>query len=473
MAEKKDDDTGKAEVDPKVSETGLPEEETQEAALTPPEHNPMDEAAATADDPVTADGEETPEDTSTATEPELTAPVHDPREEAEAVTGVDEAVLMAGAASTAEAADAGDDKPYTAPDVSEDMPAAAATDPEEARAPTHPATPPASPPKEVVVQKKGGFGAALLGGVAAAAIGFGLAIWLYPDGTPFSKKEDVSAALQQQLDAQKSEIDALKADLAEANATPALDALKTQVTQVTDSVKQALDTLDRNTADLSNLRSRLEEVSASGIADNVSAQAQQAYETALSKLQDTMANQRAEIEGMIDQSQQMKADAAATARDTTIRANLTQIATALDSGDPFSSQIEALMALGLQIPEALQQAATTGVATMAQLRADFPDYARDVLNATRDSGDTSSFTSFLKNQLGARSLTPQEGDDPDAVLSRAEDDLRKGQLQAALDELQALPEAAQVEIEPWLTQAVARAKAVAGLQDMQSANQSN
>lgn len=464
MADKKDEETEKAEVDPKVSESGLPEEETSQGGEGAEGHlgNRLKKDDISADLPggdaqvstaVTEDVAEAEADTQTEAEPVLTAPEHDPREATEA-----EEVKTADAGLTGAEAEAMDEPDATSP------------------APETGATDAAVPPEtQVVVEKRGGFGPAILGGVVAAVIGFGLAIALFPEGTPFGdkKKEDVTAALEQALAQQKADIAALRQKVEAAPDTSGLDALGARLEELASGLKGANDGIDQNTASLSNLASQLQDLSASAVSENVSEQARQAYEAELSKLQDTMADQRAEIEQMINESQKMKADAAATALETRIRANLTQISTALDSGDPFGTQLQALASMGLQIPQDLQAAAAAGVATMAQLRADFPDYARDALNATRDNGDTSSVMSFLKNQLGARSLTPREGDDPDAILSRAEDALRKGQLQAALDELEALPEAAQVEIEPWLTQAVARAKAIAGLQSLQSANQSN
>lgn len=58
-------------------------------------------------------------------------------------------------------------------------------------------------------------------------------------------------------------------------------------------------------------------------------------------------------------------------------------------------------------------------------------------------------TAFLQAQTGARSLAPREGDGPDAVLSRAGAALDAGNLQAALTEMDALPEPGQVAMADW------------------------
>ena len=67
--------------------------------------------------------------------------------------------------------------------------------------------------------------------------------------------------------------------------------------------------------------------------------------------------------------------------------------------------------------------------------------------------------SFLKRSLGARSVAPREGNDPDAVLSRAEAAINSGDLAAALSELVTLPEEAQSAIADWRTAADARVAA--------------
>ena len=63
---------------------------------------------------------------------------------------------------------------------------------------------------------------------------------------------------------------------------------------------------------------------------------------------------------------------------------------------------------------------------------------------------------FFKQQLGARSVAPRDGDDPDAILSRAEAAMRDGRLADALAEVKALPPEAQEPLSEWLSDAQAR-----------------
>jgi hypothetical protein len=110
------------------------------------------------------------------------------------------------------------------------------------------------------------------------------------------------------------------------------------------------------------------------------------------------------------------------------------------------------------------------VPTLSELQDSFPDAARAALAAARDaaarSGETGSLTAFLRNQLGARSLEPRAGDDPDAILSRAGAALREGRLSAALAEIDDLPDVARAELDGWAERARQRLQAVAAARQL-------
>jgi hypothetical protein len=69
----------------------------------------------------------------------------------------------------------------------------------------------------------------------------------------------------------------------------------------------------------------------------------------------------------------------------------------------------------------------------------------------------------LWNQLSLRSTAPRAGDDPDAVLSRAEAALAAGRLGEALAEVASLPAPVQSAMAGWIAQAQARAEVQAAL----------
>ena len=100
------------------------------------------------------------------------------------------------------------------------------------------------------------------------------------------------------------------------------------------------------------------------------------------------------------------------------------------------------------------------MATLADLQTTFPDAARQTLTLARDAaGDQgwgARFVDFLTAQTGARSLTPRDGSDPDAILSRAEFALGEGRLADALTELATLGPALAAPFQDWIARAGAR-----------------
>ena len=94
---------------------------------------------------------------------------------------------------------------------------------------------------------------------------------------------------------------------------------------------------------------------------------------------------------------------------------------ALSSGGARDQALAELQAAGVQPPAVL----SGEVATLAQLRAEFPAAAREGLAAAlkaapANDGAMGVIGNFLRVQTGARSVEPREGSDPDAVLSRAD-----------------------------------------------------
>ncbi|MCK4861334.1 MAG: hypothetical protein KAS85_05415 [Rhodobacteraceae bacterium] len=129
-----------------------------------------------------------------------------------------------------------------------------------------------------------------------------------------------------------------------------------------------------------------------------------------------------------------------------VRSSLNAIDVALSAGLPFAAVLNDLEKAGAtDIPMALS-GVSNGVATMAKLRADFPEAAHAAIRASilvsAGDGVFASIGAFTKAQVAGRSLTPQDGVGPDAVLSRAEAALKQDDLDKALTEIDALPAAA-------------------------------
>ncbi len=112
-----------------------------------------------------------------------------------------------------------------------------------------------------------------------------------------------------------------------------------------------------------------------------------------------------------------------------------------------------------------------GLVTQARLQDGFAPAARAALAAVLPPTDASTLDralGFLRSQTGARSLAPRDGDDADAVLSRAEAALRAGDLQAALTEVDILTGAAAMAMADWRAQAETRLAALAALADLET-----
>lgn len=340
------------------------------------------------------------------------------------------------------------------------------TQPESAQDQVEPAPAPAQP--EQVVVRKGGFLAMFLGGVAAAAIGFGMARYVLPQDFPFPAAGGTSAAindLTQRVEAQSedvsqlsSRIDAVTEGGDTGGMTAEMDSLSAAIDTVSGRVDEIVTRLDA-------FEDRLSDIETSGPAQTGDAQdALSGYAQELQALQASIAEQKAEIETLAQEARAKEESAVETAQATMRRAALTRIQTALDAGTPFEAALADLEAAGVAAPEALASAAVDGVPTQAGLAERFPDAARKALAVSRSAGaeaGTGGLGAFLRSQLGARSLEPREGSDPDAVLSRAEAAVRDGRLNDALAEIETLPEGGRAELSDWSADAARRLDALA------------
>lgn len=325
---------------------------------------------------------------------------------------------------------------------------------------------------ETVIVRKGGFVPMLLGGVAAAAIGFGLARSGVLEGLPLpglGAAQDQMADLSQRLETQGATISDLSGRLSAlesapepalpevADPTPLIEDLSVQI----GVLAQRIDALEARPA------------TGSGAADPSTQAALELAQAELDQIRQAIDAQRGEIAALTDAAAQEEEAAALTARGAMQRAALSRIQTALDTGTPYAEAVTDLRDSGLEVPQPLIQQADSGVATLPVLQAGFPDLARDALRAARQENGGTGLSGFLESQLGLRSLEPREGGDPDAVLSRAEASLRTGALAEALVELDALPESAATILADWRAQAETRLAAIAAAQDLAQALNTN
>ncbi len=312
----------------------------------------------------------------------------------------------------------------------------------------------------------------LLGGILAGLIGFGAAYYATSAGlmSDTADLETLRRDTEERLSEQSDRIAALSDQIGAAPEAPDMTGLEAAVDDLTARIGDLAGRVGDHDARLEDLSTKVSQLESRPIVEAASDAAVEAYEAELKKLQDAMATQRAEIEAMTEEARALENKAEETARATMRRAALSRIQTALDSGGSFTAPLAELEETGVEVPEILSQTAQTGVATLSELQAQFPDAARQALAAAReaaaDAGETGGWQSFLESQLGVRSLEPREGNDPDAILSRAEAATRDGRLRDALAEIEALPEVARDELSDWSQRAAHRLEAVAAAQKL-------
>lgn len=311
-------------------------------------------------------------------------------------------------------------------------------------------------PTEKVVIRKGGFFPMLLGGVAAAAVGFGLARSGVLEGMPLPGLEAGQSLLTEIDDrtkAQQTLVSDLQARIAALEAAPQPQAMP--------ELPDFAPAIDDLTTQIGVLAGRIDALEARPIAEGaaVDPQAQAALADAraeLDQIRTALAAQQAQIATLSDEAAQAEAQAQLSAQAAMTRAAVTRIVTALDAGTGYTEALNDLSAANVEVPTILLEQADTGAPTLAALQADFPDLARDALRAARQAQNPGGIGGFFETQLGLRSLQPREGDDPDAILSRAEAALRDGRLSDTLAEIARLPEEAATVLADWQAQAQMR-----------------
>ena len=359
-----------------------------------------------------------------------------------------------------------------------------------------------APPPPVRRRGGGAFLGTVLGGILAAGAGFGLAR-MVPGGWPVQG----NSALEAQIKAQEDSLAGLKAQLSDLAARPVQDsteeiaALKSELQKmiadsaaVVDPVPMIAEATGDIQASIAALDGRLTEIEkrpVGGAGAGVSSAAIAAYDRQLQDLRAQIAAQngqgsdiaaqieavaadaKAQLAAAAQDAERLKAEAEAAVQTATTGAAMGRIRAAIEAGGPYAGAVADLTALGMQIPPDIAGLAETGVPTLTELQRSFPAVARDALSAAlraqTPTGWRDRLTAFLRTQTGARSLSPRDGTDPDAVLSRAEGLLADGDIAATLAELGTLPAAAKDVLAPWVTEAESRQKAIAALSALSAA----
>lgn len=145
---------------------------------------------------------------------------------------------------------------------------------------------------------------------------------------------------------------------------------------------------------------------------------------------------------------------------------LAALSRAVDQGAPFTEELAVLAEFEPSATAALETHAQTGVKSDAQLRENFDAAARRALAAAGQAeagGGLSGIMARAKSLISVRPAVPMDGDDPGAILSRAENALEQGETGFALLQLEDLPLPAQEAMAGWIANARARAEAQAAI----------
>ena len=321
-------------------------------------------------------------------------------------------------------------------------------------------------PEPRATARRGGFVPGLLGGVVAAGLGLA-AVWQGLVPVPGQ------TATQAALAGQAGRIEDLATAVAALPAAPDVAPLEAGIAELRAAIApltERLGTLEQQVAALERLPAGDGSLPASVI---------EGWQQEIADLKAAMAAQEAEMARVLAASSErleaaqstvagIERQAMETATATLRRAVVANIQTAVDGGLPYANLVSELAATGVEVPQALAVTAASGVGTLQSLQEGFAEAARAALAAARAEGladdGRSPVVAFLRSQLDLRSVEPREGDDPDAVLSRAEAALGEARLTDALAEIAALPEVVRAPMGGWIAAAESRQSAIAALQ---------
>lgn len=416
-------------------------------------------------------------------------------------------------------------KPDTA--KAEPMTSKSDSKPTETKAATPAAAPAdAKPAPRPVTVKRVGFFPLFFGGVVAAGLGAGAAYYAIPKLPPQWQPMATPVAPA----APAIDVEAIRADAVSAARDAATQAAQASLANLTETAQAAgaeaakaaladlpppegapvasvdltplQEALAQQAAQIKALDEALAGAAATGTGEGVPPAALAGLETAVAQMQEHLAGQAAKIdelaarpvggdpEQMAGIAQQietaaaeaeariraaeaaaakLKDEAEATGQRSRAVAALALLQSAVETGSPRDTALNELAAAGVTVPEALQ----AEVPTLAALRHDFPAASRAALAASlkaasADEGAMGKVANFLKVQTGARSVEPQEGSGPDAVLSRAEAKVQAADIAGALAEIAALPQAGQeaTRMAAWVTLARTYTDAQAAVSDL-------
>ncbi len=181
----------------------------------------------------------------------------------------------------------------------------------------------------------------------------------------------------------------------------------------------------------------------------------------LAGLEHAQSEKTSEVTERLAGIERTQSERASDARTATVTIALTNLKRAISEGKSFATELTAIETLSPEKLPVSELAAykDTGVASLSQLQREFADAVRDVI-VKHYQGNAQSFVDqILSRARGAIQVKPigSGGDTVEAVLGRMEKALKAGDLKGALTESATLEGPAKEELQTWLEHAQARA----------------
>jgi len=314
-------------------------------------------------------------------------------------------------------------------------------------------------------RKSSGVLQLVVAGFVCAGFGFGAAILSQPSNPIWPIHPDMAQFRDEttgQIIGIDTRLNALEGRVTDVDERAVGDVFQSDLDELTNGYDQRFLEIASQLENFDKRLAALEESTIeSAIPDELVAQ----YQGEVKRLKETLEAQRESLQKFMSETAEATNKVTQRAKDTVARGILAQIRAAIDAGGPFDTAIKEFdEQVGHALPNQLRSLAQEGVQTYQELRDSFAEAARSALNAARDELNESEgfmgIGNYLRQQFQARSVTPKMGDDADAVLSRVEQELRENDLTGALNELDALPDAARDQMQPWIDQARERQDAL-------------
>ena len=314
-------------------------------------------------------------------------------------------------------------------------------------------------------RKSSGVLPLVVAGFICAGLGFGAAILSQPSNPIWPVHPDVAQFRDEttgKITGIDTRLNALEGRVSNVDQRAVGDVFQSDLDELTTGFDQRFLEIG---SQLQNFDKRLAALEKSTIESAIPDELVTQYQAEVKRLKETLEVQRESLQQFMSETAETANEVTQRAKGTIARGILAQIRAAIDAGGPFDTAIQEFdEQVGEALPNQLRSLAQEGVQTYQELRDSFAEAARSALDAARDEvNENEGFMgigNYLRKQFQARSVTPKTGDDADAVLSRAEQALRENDLNGALNELDALPDAARDQMQPWIDQARERQDAL-------------